>query len=46
MKEQPKLKIFNLDGTVTEVVPNKLWSPCKPDKNGNCIDCGKVVERT
>lgn len=41
-QEQPTLKIFNRDGSVTEVVPNKMWSPCLPDKNGKCTVCGQV----
>lgn len=25
--EQPKMQIYNADGTVTEVTPCKLWTP-------------------
>jgi hypothetical protein len=36
-----KLKIFNRDGSVTEVEPLKMWQPCIYDKDGICEICGK-----
>jgi len=39
MNETPKLKIFNRDGTVTEVEPLKLWSPCGHDEGKGCHIC-------
>jgi hypothetical protein len=43
MAEEPKLKIFNRDGTVTEVTPNKMWSPCTGDAFGRCTICGEKM---
>lgn len=31
MNDQPKLTIYNRDGSTTEVTPIKMWSPCGRD---------------
>lgn len=38
-----KLKIFNPDGTVTEVTPLKLWTP--DETSYVCLDCKEPVYR-
>jgi hypothetical protein len=42
-KEKPKLIINNRDGTVTEVIPIKRWSPCI---GNNCTHKSHVKKKT